>query len=114
MLYCLYRLKSLSAYRERMLVLPFFYHSLISSFRDRKKKIVRQADKLVRMPIYSVISGTDYKITSTDYIITATDYIITATDYKTYRHPANFFSQGRKDLLAMNGTFSYGTMGRKP
>ena len=107
MLYCLYRLKSLSAYRERMLVLPFFYHSLISSFRDRKKKIVRQADKLVRMPIYSVISGTDYKITSTDYIITA-------TDYKTYRHPANFFSQGRKDLLAMNGTFSYGTMGRKP
>ena len=39
-----------------------------------------------KIVVYSVISGSDYKISAGDYIITTTDYIITDADYKISRH----------------------------
>ena len=39
-----------------------------------------------KVVVYSVISGSDYKISAGDYIITTTDYIITDADYKISRH----------------------------
>ena len=36
--------------------------------------------KINYLPIHSVISGTDYKISACDYIIKAFDYIISASD----------------------------------
>ena len=35
-----------------------------------------------KIVVYSVISGSDYKISGSDYIITVNDYIISATDYR--------------------------------
>ena len=40
--------------------------------------------KINYLPIHSVISGTDYKISACDYIISDCDYIISGSDYKIY------------------------------
>ena len=45
------------------------------------------------MPMFSVISVTDYVITGTDYIITGTDYIIAGYDYKIDWLQNNFLCQ---------------------
>ena len=39
-----------------------------------------------KIVVYSVISGSDYKISGSDYIITVSNYIISATDYRINRH----------------------------
>ena len=49
-----------------------------------------------KVVVYSVISGSDYKISAGDYIITTTDYIITDADYKISRHlKKNYSGQKR-------------------
>ena len=53
------------------------------------------------MPINSVISASDYKISDSNYIITTTDYKITDTDYRIGRHLRKNYSGQKRVFLSI-------------
>lgn len=59
-------------HKTSTLPFPTLYEYLESTYA----KVCVRTEKQIFMPYYSVISGTDYKITTIDYIITGCDYII--------------------------------------